>query len=194
MHHHCITASAIVAVCLAVVGVVVPHVAAFAPPPLLSSSSSSMRRSTPRVALAAESDNAAPAPPKKKNMGMTDAELIEIADSVDTRWVCPSYLNICEEEGVTLSRYMMEMVRANPELEEIQSSTSLLYRLFLLRWLSLLFCCLARSLQCLPCMGMFLISLTFIYLCCVSLLLAGFYHHQPPPYQFLPHYRSRVRR
>ena len=192
MHHHCITASAIVAVCLAVVGVVVPHVEAFAPPPLLSSSSSMRSRSAPpRVALAAESDNAAPAPPKKKNMGMTDAELIEIADSIDTRWVCPSYLNICEEEGVTLSRYMMEMVRANPELEEIQSSTSL-SSIVVLRLLSLLF-----YFYCLPCIGIFSPHL-LLFICSASLSLFSWFfvggRSSPPPYQFLPRYRSRVRR
>ena len=39
------------------------------------------------------------------------------------RWTCPIHEDICSETGVTLSRYMKEMVRANPELEEIESST-----------------------------------------------------------------------
>jgi hypothetical protein len=41
----------------------------------------------------------------------------------DPRWNCPTHEDVCSETGVTLSRYMKEMVRANPELEEIESST-----------------------------------------------------------------------
>mmetsp|Transcript_22322 Transcript_22322/g.55311 ORF Transcript_22322/g.55311 Transcript_22322/m.55311 type:complete len:107 (-) Transcript_22322:78-398(-) len=39
------------------------------------------------------------------------------------RWNCPTHEDVCSESGVTLSRYMKEMVRANSELEEIESST-----------------------------------------------------------------------
>lgn len=39
------------------------------------------------------------------------------------RWSCPPHEDVCTESGVTLSRYMKEMVRANPELDEIESST-----------------------------------------------------------------------
>lgn len=39
----------------------------------------------------------------------------------EPRWNCPVHQDICAETGVTLSRFMMEMVRANPELEEIES-------------------------------------------------------------------------
>ena len=39
------------------------------------------------------------------------------------RWNCPVHEDVCVETGVTLSRYMKEMVRANPDLEEIESST-----------------------------------------------------------------------
>jgi len=39
----------------------------------------------------------------------------------DPRWNCPTHEDVCSETGVTLSRYMKEMVRANPELEEIES-------------------------------------------------------------------------
>jgi hypothetical protein len=39
------------------------------------------------------------------------------------RWNCPIHDDVCAETGVTLSRYMKEMVRANPELEEIESRT-----------------------------------------------------------------------
>lgn len=38
------------------------------------------------------------------------------------RWNCPTHEDVCAETGVTLSRYMKEMVRANPDLEEIESS------------------------------------------------------------------------
>jgi hypothetical protein len=41
----------------------------------------------------------------------------------ESRWESPCHEDVCSETGVTLSRYMMEMVRANPELEEIESST-----------------------------------------------------------------------
>jgi len=37
------------------------------------------------------------------------------------RWNCPTHEDVCSESGVTLSRYMKEMVRANSELEEIES-------------------------------------------------------------------------
>ncbi|VEU38781.1 unnamed protein product [Pseudo-nitzschia multistriata] len=37
------------------------------------------------------------------------------------RWNCPIHEDVCSESGVTLSRYMKEMVRANPDLEEIES-------------------------------------------------------------------------
>ncbi|OEU14166.1 putative fructose-1,6-bishosphatase [Fragilariopsis cylindrus CCMP1102] len=39
----------------------------------------------------------------------------------DPRWICPLQADVCVETGVTLSRYMKEMVRANPDLEEIES-------------------------------------------------------------------------
>eukprot|EP00537_Pseudo-nitzschia_pungens_P002325 CAMPEP_0172368332 /NCGR_PEP_ID=MMETSP1060-20121228/26435_1 /TAXON_ID=37318 /ORGANISM="Pseudo-nitzschia pungens, Strain cf. cingulata" /LENGTH=496 /DNA_ID=CAMNT_0013092881 /DNA_START=114 /DNA_END=1604 /DNA_ORIENTATION=- len=37
------------------------------------------------------------------------------------RWHCPMHEDVCTETGVTLSRYMKELVRANPDLEEIES-------------------------------------------------------------------------
>jgi len=37
------------------------------------------------------------------------------------RWKCPQSFEICSQTGVTLSRFMMEMARMNPELEEIES-------------------------------------------------------------------------
>jgi len=43
-------------------------------------------------------------------------------DIPEPRWVCPPHIDICAETGVTLSRYMKEMVRVNPDLEEIESS------------------------------------------------------------------------
>jgi hypothetical protein len=43
-------------------------------------------------------------------------------DPPESRWECPFHEDICSETGVTLSRYMMEMARVNPELEEIESS------------------------------------------------------------------------
>jgi hypothetical protein len=46
-----------------------------------------------------------------------------------SRWECPSHKDVCSETGVTLSRYMMEMVRANPELEEIESSKCVVSKL-----------------------------------------------------------------
>ncbi|KAG7364314.1 chloroplast fructose-1,6-bisphosphatase [Nitzschia inconspicua] len=39
----------------------------------------------------------------------------------ESRWECPIHEDVCSQTGVTLSRYMMEMVRVNPELEEIES-------------------------------------------------------------------------
>jgi fructose-1,6-bisphosphatase I len=41
----------------------------------------------------------------------------------EDRWTCPSTLgsNICGQSGITLSRFMREMARANPELTEIES-------------------------------------------------------------------------
>lgn len=40
---------------------------------------------------------------------------------IEPRWNCPVHADICTETGITLSRYMMEMARLNPELEEIES-------------------------------------------------------------------------
>jgi hypothetical protein len=37
------------------------------------------------------------------------------------RWISPEHCEICSETGLTLSRFMREMARANPELEEIES-------------------------------------------------------------------------
>jgi hypothetical protein len=48
-------------------------------------------------------------------------------DIPEPRWECPVHEDICAETGVTLSRYMMEMVRVNPELEEIESSKYNIY-------------------------------------------------------------------
>jgi len=47
----------------------------------------------------------------------------EIFVNPEPRWLCPTHdeSDVCSETGVTLSRYMMEMVRANPDLEEIES-------------------------------------------------------------------------
>jgi len=36
-------------------------------------------------------------------------------------WKSPAHNNVCEQTGVTLSRYMMEMARANPDLDDIES-------------------------------------------------------------------------
>jgi len=37
------------------------------------------------------------------------------------RWICPIQNDVCTRTGVTLSRFMMEMERANPELADIES-------------------------------------------------------------------------
>lgn len=39
----------------------------------------------------------------------------------EPRWLCPAHENVCSETGVTLSRYMMEMARWNPELQDVES-------------------------------------------------------------------------
>jgi hypothetical protein len=36
-------------------------------------------------------------------------------------WVCPQHNNICQQTGVTLSRYMLEMARVNPELGDVEN-------------------------------------------------------------------------
>lgn len=46
---------------------------------------------------------------------------IEEFETPDSRWHSPVHNDVCSETGVTLSRYMMEMARLNPELEEIES-------------------------------------------------------------------------
>lgn len=48
-------------------------------------------------------------------------------DAPAPRWNCPPHEDVCSETGVTLSRYMKEMVRANQELEEIESSKICLF-------------------------------------------------------------------
>ena len=50
---------------------------------------------------------------------LSDDDLLE---TPEPRWECPTHEDVCAETGVTLSRYMMEMVRVNPDLEEIESS------------------------------------------------------------------------
>lgn len=47
-----------------------------------------------------------------------DPESFEIPKA---RWYCPAHSDICNEKGVTLSRFMMEMSRLNEDLEEIES-------------------------------------------------------------------------
>lgn len=37
------------------------------------------------------------------------------------RWHCPKDLELCSQTGVTLSRFMMETSRMNPELKDIES-------------------------------------------------------------------------
>lgn len=37
------------------------------------------------------------------------------------RWHCPKNMEICSQTGITLSRFMMETSRINPELKEIES-------------------------------------------------------------------------
>jgi len=45
----------------------------------------------------------------------------DLFDIPEPRWVCPPHIDVCAKTGVTLSRYMKEMVRVNPDLEEIES-------------------------------------------------------------------------
>jgi fructose-1,6-bisphosphatase I len=39
----------------------------------------------------------------------------------EPRWKCPQWDNVCAVTGITLSRYMMELARLNPELKEVES-------------------------------------------------------------------------
>jgi fructose-1,6-bisphosphatase I len=39
----------------------------------------------------------------------------------EPRWKCPEWENVCSQTGITLSRYMMELARLNPELTEVES-------------------------------------------------------------------------
>jgi Fructose-1-6-bisphosphatase, N-terminal domain len=39
----------------------------------------------------------------------------------EPRWRCPQWDNVCSQTGITLSRYMMELTRLNPELAEVES-------------------------------------------------------------------------
>jgi hypothetical protein len=45
----------------------------------------------------------------------TDKRLMDDLDEVE-RWHTPVFQNVCDETGVTLSRFMMEMAKANPGL------------------------------------------------------------------------------
>lgn len=49
--------------------------------------------------------------------GLDDNGEIEL----ESRWLCPEHNDVCTRTGVTLSRYMLEMERANPELTDIES-------------------------------------------------------------------------
>ena len=53
---------------------------------------------------------------------MLDTPDDDLLETPEPRWECPTHEDVCSETGVTLSRYMMEMVRVNPDLEEIESS------------------------------------------------------------------------
>ena len=48
-----------------------------------------------------------------------EEDLLGIEDG--HRWITPEHCEICNQTGLTLSRFMREMARANPELEEIES-------------------------------------------------------------------------
>ena len=56
-----------------------------------------------------------------KKVTITDPEKMIVPPPA--RWNCPvlEYEDVCSQTGITLSRYMMEMSRINPELEEIES-------------------------------------------------------------------------
>lgn len=97
------------------------------------SSAATASRSSISIPLHAtvESDVAVPIPTEEVNGSSAEGEikdeLLEFAKDLPppARWVCPTLdserSQICSETGVTLSRYMMEMARYNPELEEVES-------------------------------------------------------------------------
>jgi fructose-1,6-bisphosphatase I len=44
----------------------------------------------------------------------------------EPRWACPAREDVCSQTGVTLSRFMMEMIRNNPESPELQDIESIM--------------------------------------------------------------------
>jgi fructose-1,6-bisphosphatase I len=57
----------------------------------------------------------------KSALHVESVKTIENAHIVQPRWICPQHRDVCNQTGITLSRYMREMARANPELEEVES-------------------------------------------------------------------------
>lgn len=85
------------------------HQASIITSPLVSSPKN--RRSDRPASLQAQGKAVGEAPPSSSS-----DELIP-----DPRWECPVQMDPCDQTGITLSRYILEMVRVNPELAEIES-------------------------------------------------------------------------
>jgi len=64
-------------------------------------------------------------PPTVRNQLICNVA-VDVSDYDETcipepRWHCPKDLEICSQTGITLSRFMMETSRMNPELKDIES-------------------------------------------------------------------------
>jgi len=51
----------------------------------------------------------------------SEMELGTGIEQKEKKLICPKFNDVCSQTGVTLSRFMMEMARRNPELEEVES-------------------------------------------------------------------------
>ena len=83
------------------------------PWPLLQSRTSS---SSNVVFLAANANNGEQPSSNRRNEDDAECQLLPTS-----RWRCPQWNDVCAQTGITLSRYMMEMARLNPELDEVES-------------------------------------------------------------------------
>jgi hypothetical protein len=95
-------------------GIIPPGISAFVPP----------SQPDPRILLGISRNNAKFSCSGDLQILKATTESSEtVFEAPSPRWNCPIHDDVCDETGVTLSRYMKEMVRANPDLEEIESST-----------------------------------------------------------------------
>ena len=83
---------------------------------------STPRRNVVSYLAATTSISSTTAVDEPKNDHVGEISISNEFELPEPRWNCPQHSDVCAQTGVTLSRYMMEISRANPgELEEVES-------------------------------------------------------------------------